>query len=120
MNTLILVDDDRTNTQLVQMLLEMDGFKVIACPDSKRAREAAAGRVDAFVIDCNLSQGEDGIDLLRAIRDGKTGAPRSTPVVMTSGDDQRSAEAKENDASLFLLKPYSASYLAEELGQLLT
>jgi CheY-like chemotaxis protein len=119
MNTLILVDDDRANTKLVQMLLESDGFRVIACPDSEKAREAATGRVDAFVIDCNLSQGEDGIDLLRAIRCGETGAPSAIPVVMTSGDDLRSTEAAENDASLFLLKPYSASYLAEELGQLL-
>jgi DNA-binding response OmpR family regulator len=119
MSTLIIVDDDRTNTKLVQMLLEMDGFKVIACPDSRRAKEAAAGRVDAFIIDCNLSQGEDGIDLLRAIRSGETGAPHTIPVVMTSGDDRRSSEAVENEANLFLLKPYSASYLAEELTQLL-
>ena len=119
MNTLIIVDDDRTNTQLVQILLEMDGFKVIACPDSARARAAATDGIDAFVIDCNLSQGEDGIELLRAIRSGKTGAPHTIPVIITSGDDRRQYEATENDATLFLLKPYSASFLAEELGRLL-
>lgn len=119
MNTLIIVDDDRANTQLVQMLLEMDGYRVIACPDSNRARAAATDRIDAFVIDCNLSQGDDGIELLRAIRGGQTGAPNTIPVIITSGDEERSSEAKEYDATLFLLKPYSASYLAEELGRLL-
>ena len=42
MGKLILVDDDRSSSTLLRMLLEMDGFRVTVCPDSQRARQAAA------------------------------------------------------------------------------
>ena len=119
MPTIILVDDDRTNTTLIQMLLEMDGFSVIACPDIKRARLAALNGADAFVIDCNLAQGDDGIELLKSIRAGSTEARANIPVVMTSGDDSRSGDAVSAGASRFLVKPYSPGILSAQLSELL-
>jgi len=119
MKTIILVDDDRTNTTLIRMLLEMDGFKVIITPDVARAQVAARNGVDAFVIDCNLAQGDDGIELLQAIRTGMTAAESDLPVIVTSGDDRRLDEANKAGATSFLIKPYSPSILSEQLSHLL-
>ncbi|MCI0395356.1 MAG: response regulator [Chloroflexi bacterium] len=119
MAKVILVDDDRTNANLIKMLLEMDGFEVVVCPDLERARTATAEGADAFIIDCNLSRGDSGIDLLRAVRSGQTAAAVNTPIIMTSGDDRRSHEARAAGATQFLLKPYSPSKLSEELTRLL-
>jgi two-component system chemotaxis response regulator CheY len=117
--TIILVDDDRTNTVLLKRLLELDGFRVIVTPDVKRARDAAENGVDAFVIDCNLAQGDDGVDLLLAVRQGITRAPMDIPIIMTSGDDRRRSDANAAGASRFLIKPYSPSKLSKELNDLM-
>ena len=119
MHRIILVDDDRTNTTLISMLLEMDGFVVVACPDVERARHAAGNGVDAFIIDCNLAHGDDGIELLRAIRVGTTEAAPDIPVIMTSGDDSRGGAAEMAGATRFLVKPYSPGTLSTHLSELL-
>lgn len=119
MRKIILVDDDRTNTTLIKRLLEMDGFTVSVCPDVQRAKEASLEGVDAFVIDCNLSFGDDGVDLLIAIRTGDTAAETNTPVIMTSGDDRRQIATERAGATRFLIKPYSPSVLSAQLGEML-
>jgi DNA-binding response OmpR family regulator len=120
MHTIILVDDDRTNATLIQMLLEMDGFSVVACPDIQKARLAAGNGADAFIIDCNLAHGDDGIELLRAIRLGSTEANPDIPVIMTSGDDSRGGDANLAGATRFLVKPYSPGTLSTHLSELLS
>ncbi len=119
MQNVILVDDDKTGTNLVKILLEMDGFRVTVCPDSERGKRAAMNGVDAFIIDCNLSNGDDGVDLLIEIRAGSTNAPTDIPIIMISGDDRRFQAAEEAGATVFLLKPYSTSDLSKELSKLL-
>jgi two-component system response regulator CpxR len=119
MAKVILVDDDRTYTTLIKTLLEMDGFTIQVCPDAQRARKAADIDVDAFIVDCNLAQGDDGINLLRDIRGNGTHASFDVPVIMTSGDDRRADDAKRAGASSFLLKPYLPSDLSSELAILL-
>ena len=119
MQTVILVDDDKTSTNLVKMLLEMDGFRVTVCSDSVCAKRAAVNAADAFIIDCNLSHGDDGVDLLKEIRAGSTNAPPDIPIIMISGDDRRFQAAEEGGATRFLIKPYLTSALSEELSKLL-
>jgi DNA-binding response OmpR family regulator len=119
MHRIILVDDDRTNTTLISMLLEMDGFAVTACPDVERARHAAGNGVDAFIIDCNLAHGDDGIELLHSIRVGLIGPDPNVPVIMTSGDDSRGGAAALAGATRFLVKPYSPGTLSTHLSELL-
>ena len=118
MGTLILVDDDRSSTTLLKMLLEMDGFDVIACPNADMAVAAATNGVDAFIIDVYLAQGENGLDLLSTIRNGDTPAPKDCPVVMTSGDERRRGDAERSGATTFLLKPFSPSHLSELMREL--
>ena len=119
MHKIILVDDDRTNANLIKMLLEMDGFEVEVSPDIQGTYKVVDANVDAFIIDCNLARGDNGLELLRAIRNGNTLVESSLPVIMTSGDDRRSKEADDLGATTFLLKPYSPSRLSEELRKLL-
>jgi DNA-binding response OmpR family regulator len=118
MKNILLIDDDRTNASLIKILLEMDGFKVNIYPDLSQARRAITSEVDAFIIDCNLALGDNGMDLLKEIREGLTAVATDTPVIMTSGDDRRSTEAENSGATQFLLKPYSPSKLSDELTRL--
>lgn len=116
MTHVLVVDDDRTTTRLLTMLLEMDGFKVSQTPQAEAVLKLGReNQVDAFVIDCNLGD-YNGVDLLRQIRD--TADLASKRVIMTSGLDL-SHEAMGAGADYFLLKPFSPTELSEKLKELL-
>lgn len=119
MAKIIVVDDDNTNSSLIKMLLELDGFNVVACDDQEQAEAVADSETAAFVVDCHLARGKSGLDLLRAIRAGDTNAEADTAVIVTSGDYRREDESMAAGANRFLLKPYPPNSLAEVLTQIL-
>ena len=120
MTQIIVVDDDNTNSSLIKMLLELDGFSVETCEDQTKAEKAATANTKAFVIDCHLARGRSGLDLLRAVRAGETNAKKETAVIITSGDYRQEKESLESGANLFMLKPYPPNSLSETLTNLLT
>ncbi len=119
MKQIIVVDDDNTNSSLIKMLLELDGFSVQTCEDQARATVAATPDTQAFVIDCHLARGRSGLDLLRAIRAGETDAAADTAVIITSGDYRQEDESLASGANLFLLKPYPPDTLSATINDVL-
>ncbi len=119
MTQIIVVDDDNTNSSLIKMLLELDGFRVESCEDQNRAEDVASPDTKAFVIDCHLARGRSGLDLLRAVRAGETKAKKETAVIITSGDYRQEKESMESGANLFLLKPYPPNHLSQVLTEIL-
>ena len=119
MKTIIVVDDDLTNTSLLKMLLEIEGYQVITCKNILEAKDAAEKGADGFVVDCHLAGGMSGLSLLRDIRAGKTAVNPNTIVIMASGDHRIEEESLESGADRFLLKPYSPTELSSELSKLL-
>lgn len=115
----IVVDDDYSTANLIKILLEMEGYAVTICTSREKAKAAADG-VDLFIIDYYLERGENGVDLLHAIRRGETAADEHTPVVLVSGDKRREKEAQAAGANSFLLKPYPPNQLKDELKMLLS
>lgn len=119
MPNIIVVDDDVTNAQLLQMLLELDGFTVQTCTSVAQAIAATTSQTDAFVVDWHLERNTSGLDLLQAIRRGETAASKDTAVIISSGDHRREPEAMAADANHFLLKPYPPETLSRLLASLL-
>lgn len=120
MKTIIVVDDDLTNTSLLKMLLEIEGYHVITCKNIEEAKTAASDNADGFVVDCHLAGGVNGLSLLRDIRAGKTAVASNSVVIMASGDHRLQDESLESGADNFFLKPYSPTELSAELSKLLT
>ena len=119
MSQIIVVDDDNTNSSLIKMLLELDGFAVNACEDQEKATAVTTEDTKIFIIDCHLARRRSGLDLLRAIRAGDTKAAIETAVIITSGDYRRKEESMEAGANLFLLKPYPPNTLSETIKKML-
>ena len=117
--TIIIVDDDPTNTALTKMLLELEGFNIITADTLAKAQAAATPDTGVFIIDYHLTRGEKGIDLLRDIRAGKTDAPQNCICIVSSGDYRSEADVIAAGATLFLSKPYSIDTLAAHLRELL-
>lgn len=119
MPNIIVIDDDPTNTTLIKMLLELEGFDVTTGADLDEARMAIRESTDAFLIDCHLARGVSGLDLVQEIRKGDTPAASDSVIVVTSGDIRRDRDARDAGADLFLLKPYKPELLYTKLDELL-
>lgn len=118
MAKVLVVDDDTSTTALLRLLLEMEGFDVETSPNLEQALAAAGEEIATFIIDCNLANGENGVDLLRAIRRGETDASVNVPAILVSGDPRLEPNAIEAGASVFLVKPYAPSRLTEMVHHL--
>lgn len=113
---ILIVDDDRTITGLLQMLLELDGFGVRVVPNGERVlTEALNFKPDVVLMDVHLADA-DGLEILRALRQN----PELTglPVIMTSGMDLEE-QCKAAGADHFLLKPYPPDALTTMLQRVL-
>lgn len=119
MSKVIVVDDDFTNAQLTQMLLELDGFDVTVCNNLSQAKNVSQPNVDAYIVDVNLARGESGLELLQSIRGGETSAAPDTVFIVTSGDHRRAQEALDLGANEFLLKPYPPETLSQRIEALI-
>ncbi len=104
-NLVLLVEDDQNMLALLTRLLEIEGFDVmpVQSPTAESINDTLANQHPlAVVLDVYLS-GQNGIDLLKSIREKKTTTP--VRVMMTSGEDL-SRECLSAGADGFLLKPY--------------
>lgn len=120
MAKVIVVDDDYSTTNLIRMLLEMEGYAVSTFTDTDSALKEAEKGVSAFIIDCYLGKNTSGIDLLRAIRQHSATDVRDAPVIMVSGDHRLAKKVVDEGADMFLLKPYSPNDLTREVQDLIT
>ena len=79
----MIIDDDRTTSGLLKILLELDGFEVTLAPKGETALEEAKEiKPDAFVVDINLADAL-GTDVVRQLRSEEQFA--KSAIVMTSG-----------------------------------
>ncbi len=112
----MIVDDDRTITGLLQMLLELDGFSVnVVARGDRVIPEAQTCKPDVILMDVHLADA-DGLELLRLLRQDE--ALKNLPVIMTSGMDLEE-QCQAAGADHFLLKPYPPDQLAQLLQRVL-
>lgn len=119
MHTILIIDDDPTNSQLLKLLLEMDGYEVMVASNLSQARALLTRHMDACVIDYYLAY-DLGLNLVKEIRASQTSTHPATVIIMTSGDDRCRTIALQEGADSFLQKPFSPSDLSAELTQRLT
>jgi CheY-like chemotaxis protein len=75
---------------------------------------------NCVITDFNMPNG-NGLELLQAIRCGKTNVPRDTPVILLTGysEDFVIAAALELDVNAFIVKPVSRKTLQERIARVL-
>lgn len=113
----MLIDDDRTTTALLQTLLELDGFAVTTVGRGSMVMDKAREAKPALImIDYNLvdMKGTDIIVQLRA-----TAEFAKTPIVMSSGLNVED-EAMKAGATVFLIKPFEPDRLGKLFNELIS
>lgn len=114
---ILIVDDDRSTSTLLQTLLQIEGYASVICPRPENVLSTLKEQqADLVLMDLHLAE-VDSLGVLRAIRaDAEVG---QVPVVMVSGMD-RSYECLKAGASDFILKPFRPADLLATITKHLT
>ena len=102
---ILIVDDDPTVCEMIQDVLNSADLETITDTSSQQAvTRLELEKFQAVFLDMNMPS-PDGLELTRWIR--ASGLNRTTPIVMITGEDDRTllARAFEAGASFFLFKP---------------
>jgi diguanylate cyclase (GGDEF)-like protein len=114
--TIMLVDDEPTTLEVLEMLLQAGGFEnIISTGDSREALGLVQRhRPDALLVDVMMPH-VGGLEILEAIRSDPT--IRHTPVITltSSTEAETKLQALELGATDFLAKPVDPSELALRL-----
>lgn len=113
LNTVLLVDDERSIRASLRTVLANLGFEVL---EAARGEEALSlirtANIDAVLLDINMP-GLDGIDVCRAIR---RELPRLPIIMLTiQGDEQKKVEALDAGADDYVTKPFQLLELIARL-----
>jgi PleD family two-component response regulator len=112
----MIVDDDRTTTRLLQMLLELDGFEVVVVARGGDVLPMAQEtQPELIMIDYHLTD-MHGVEAIAQLR--QTADFAHIPIIMASGMDV-SDEAKAAGATEFLVKPLEPDKLPILFNRLL-
>jgi DNA-binding response OmpR family regulator len=105
---IMIVDDDRTTTSLMQMLLELDGFEVTVVSRGVDVIPTAEKVMPALILtDYHLTD-MHGDEIVRSIRAHATLG--NIPIVVASGMDV-SEEVLAAGANEFIVKPFEPDAL---------
>jgi len=102
---ILIVDDDPTVCEMIQDVLNSADMETVTHTSSQQAvTRLELEKFQAVFLDMNMPS-PDGLELTRWIR--ASGLNRTTPIVMITGEDDRTilARAFEAGASFFLYKP---------------
>ncbi len=116
--TLLYVEDNELNREMVRDLLRRTSYRLLEAPDGEAGiAMALEQRPDLILMDVQLPK-VSGIDAMRALRQAPGTA--HTPIIAItsfalSGDEQR---AKDAGATAYLAKPYSPRDLLKMIRRL--
>lgn len=119
MAKIMIVDDDKQVTDLLQRLLLIEGYQTIAINDSSKAVETALReKPDLFLLDLMMPQ-PDGFKLCRLLRQ-EPGFLFTPIIIVTALDDSDSrAVAFGAGANDYITKPFMPDELMERVRELL-
>ena len=119
MKTILVVEDDEVQRELVRMTLAREGYRVLTAEDGARGFELAmAERPDLIVTDVSMPAA-DGVHLVRSVRAAEEIA--ATPILVTTGFGTGSATfTLTQGADAFEPKPLDPDALRETVRRLLS
>ena len=106
---ILIVDDDEDTRTVLQDLLELNGYAVRACPDARRAVDAACSLPPALMLVDYFLPDANGTWVVQRLRDAGLG---QVPVVLTTGSNEGREEA-ERLGVRSMEKPFDVSRLLE-------
>jgi CheY-like chemotaxis protein len=103
--TLLVVDDNEMNRDLLSRRLERKGYKVLTAADGMQALDAiASSPIDLVLLDV-MMPGITGLDVLSAVREKRS--PIELPIIMVTAKDESAdiVQAFQMGANDYVTKP---------------
>jgi CheY-like chemotaxis protein len=117
MQTVLIVDDEFGVAEVLQSILEDEGYRVFTAINGKQALARLGElRPDLIMLDYMMPI-LDGAQTLTAIRKDKAFA--GTPVIMMSSLEEAAIRETSTDYNSFLRKPFRAMQVVKAVAQLL-
>lgn len=115
--TVLIVDDEMSNTQLFGMMLELEGYRTVAAFDARTALEALRQeRPDVMIVDVMLP-GVSGLELCQTVR-GELGMADLPIVVVSAKSKLADVQAGlQAGANYYLTKPVTKVELLSAVRQ---
>jgi two-component system response regulator PilR (NtrC family) len=109
MASILVVDDEASMREFLEILLAKEGHQVTTAADAGAAlRQVAGGELDLVVTDLRLGA-ESGMEVLKAV---KQGAPATEVIMMTAfATTENAIQAMKLGAYDYLLKPFKVDEL---------
>ncbi|GHO86565.1 response regulator [Dictyobacter formicarum] len=107
---ILVVDDDEGITEVVQIVLEGEGYVVRTATNKDELQNIINDLPDLILLDVLLS-GDDGREICRKLK--SDGATKHIPVIMLSAHSDASKVADAGGADDFLEKPFDVDVLIE-------
>jgi len=115
MTKIMMVDDDKLVTELLQKLLMVNGFETVAVNDSSKAVEVAKIELpDLFLLDLMMPQ-PDGFRLCRMLREESLFIHTPIIIVTALDDGDSRAVAFGAGATDYLTKPFHPGELKDKI-----
>jgi DNA-binding response OmpR family regulator len=116
-NTILIVDDEKSITELVSLYLEREGFTCRVVHTGPSALEAAARHDPALVVLDVMLPGIDGFEVCRRLR----AADNGVPIIMLTArdDDVDKIVGLELGADDYLTKPFNPRELVARVKAIL-
>ena len=119
--TILVAEDNATNQEVVSVMLESLGYKVILAENGRDAlRTVASEQVDLVMMDYHMPI-MDGLLATKAIRELEAGDPGRSrlPILMVTADVQPSLQQAADEVGIdgFLSKPYKTEQLRKLLSR---
>lgn len=111
--TVLLVDDDPTIVQLLQTVLQLEGFRILIAHDGDTALQLAkTERPSLLLLDWQMP-GRDGLEVCRSLRAETDPWLRDMPVVLLTGQNRAEHIATGFAAGVtdYLTKPFSPAHV---------
>lgn len=117
--TILVVDDEVATREILQIILEMEGFTVFTAEDGLDALDKITLQTPDLIVLDVMMPNMDGLALCKRLR--AQPATASIAVIMLSGNSQEKAIAAglNAGANAFLGKPIHTAALLAEIRQLL-
>ncbi|MBI2074307.1 MAG: response regulator [Candidatus Levybacteria bacterium] len=101
---ILVVDDDLAILEVIKLILEEQGYKVIVTSDGGKVQQKINEDFpDLILLDFWLS-GQDGRKIAKYLKTQET--TRNIPIVMISANHEPEKIARDVDANDFLAKPF--------------
>lgn len=107
MKKILIVDDDPSILESIQLLLEGEGYLVETLPDSKNIFQKALGK-DLLLLDVWLPF-KNGTEVARDLKSAKE--TENIPIILISGVRELGKLTLESKADGFLEKPFDIDHL---------